>query len=198
MFRKSGPRFSEKNMCERKETLLSDFDARARPKMDQKPTQIGSSQRNAAGSRRPVRPRHMHEHRAAHACDARTGVVGDLDHQVIKVVAAPQPITWFIGRPSERAVVAAVPRVFAPRKGAVDSSRGQQRRRPCVPISPPPEAKEPKAPARCCAIALALVGRDAGAAEHNRDSVRSGEQHPLRNPPRCAMHPQQRKATLRH
>jgi hypothetical protein len=57
----------------------------------------------------------MDEHSAAAPRNTRAGVVIDLDDDVVQAILAPKPIAWFIGRPMERPIVAAVLRVFAPR-----------------------------------------------------------------------------------
>jgi hypothetical protein len=56
----------------------------------------------------------MQKYRTAAAGDPGAGVVGELDHQVIEVILAPEPIASFIGRPAEGPVVAAIRGVLAP------------------------------------------------------------------------------------
>ena len=98
-------------------------------------------ERDAAGGAGPVRPRHMHEHRAAAAGDARAGVVVELDDEVVEAVVAPEPVAWFIGRPPERPIVAPVGRVFAPGQRRIDAPRRQPGARPRPPIGAPPQAQ---------------------------------------------------------
>src|SRR5262245_60412369 len=107
----------------------------------------------------------MHEDRATASGHPRTGIVVDLDDEVVEVVAAPQPVAWFIGRAPERPIIAAVRGIFAPGNIAGNALRRQQSFGPRRPVRPPPQPPEPKPAPRRAAVALALVGADARAAE---------------------------------
>ena len=62
------------------------------PRRGEQPAQRIGFERDAARGRREARPRHMDEHRAAAAGDARPGVVVELDDEVVEMVGAPQPV----------------------------------------------------------------------------------------------------------
>ena len=109
------------------------------PSARQQPPQLSRPQRHAARRRAQIRPRHVHEHGAAAAGDARAGVVVDLDDEVVEPVVAPQPVAWFIGRAAERPVVAAVARVLAPGVVRRDPADRQQGARPRPAVGPPPQ-----------------------------------------------------------
>ena len=129
-------------------------------------------QRDAAGGRREARPGHMEEDGAAAAGHPRPGVVVDLDDDVVEAVVAPEPVAWFIGRAPERPVVAPVVRVLAPGIVRADAADRQQRPRPRQAVGPPPQPQRAKSAARGAAVAFALVGLDAGAAERDRHAPR--------------------------
>ena len=50
----------------------------------------------------------------------------DLDDKIVEVVIPPQPVAWFIGRPVEWAIVAAVGDILAPRDCRLDAPYRQQ------------------------------------------------------------------------
>ena len=56
----------------------------------------------------------MDEDRAAAPGNARPGVVVELDYDVVETVGAAQPVAWFIGRPPEGVIVAAIGGLLAP------------------------------------------------------------------------------------
>ncbi len=85
-----------------------------RSKAAQKLQEIVPAQRDAACCRCEARPSHMDKHRAAATSHARTGIVIDLDENVVEPVVAPQMVAPFIGRTVKRPVVAPVGRVLAP------------------------------------------------------------------------------------
>src|SRR5262245_45872932 len=111
----------------------------------------------------------MQEDRAAAPGHPRAGIVVDLDDQVVKPVAAPEAVAWFIDRPSEGAVVAAVGRILAPGQVHPDPPDRQPRRWPRSPIRALPQAQRPETPGRGRPIAFPLVGPDAGAPQYHRD-----------------------------
>src|SRR5262245_25833600 len=110
----------------------------------------------------------MEEHGAAATCHPGTHVVIDLDDEVVEAIIAPEAIAWFIGRPPERPVVAAVGGIFAPGDVRVDPPRGQEGAGPRVAIRPPPQLPQTEPPSRGRAVSLPFVGADAGAAKHDR------------------------------
>ena len=112
-------------------------------------------------------PRDMDEHGAAAAGHARPGVVVDFDDQIVETVVPAQPIAWFIGRPAEGSVIAAVRRILAPGIVAADPTHRQQGPRPRQPIRPPPQADRAKTAARRAAIALALGCLDPAPAQRH-------------------------------
>jgi hypothetical protein len=141
-----------------------------------------------------VRPRHVHEHGAAAAGDARAGVVGNLDHQIVQVVGAPHAVAGSGGRPMERLVVAPVGGIFTPAECAIDAPGRQCGTRPRRAVGAPPQAHEAKTPAWRCAIALALVGQDARAPECNGNCMAAHKQQAAASPRRPAAHANDGKA----
>ncbi len=67
----------------------------------------------------------MNENGAAAPRHPRPGIVVDLDNQVIKAVIPSKPVAWFIGRPTERAVIAAIRRIFTPYVAESNAADGQ-------------------------------------------------------------------------
>lgn len=67
----------------------------------------------------------MDENGAAAAGHARPGIVVDFNDHVVEVVVPAQPVAWFIGRATERAIVAAVARILAPRIETVNAADRQ-------------------------------------------------------------------------
>src|SRR6266545_3609572 len=118
--------------------LEVNIDSRSWPKPAEDPPQVATRERDAARGRRTIRPRKVQEHRAAAPGHPRSGIVVDLDDQVVKGVVAPEPVAWFIGRPPERPVVAPIPGIFTPSHLRVDAPGGQERARLGVAIGPPP------------------------------------------------------------
>jgi hypothetical protein len=123
----------------------------------------------------------MDEYGAAAPGNARPRVVVELDNQIIEPVVAAQPIAWFIGRPAKGPVITAIRRVFAPSVGGPDSPNRQRCPRLRQAVGPPPQAHRMKPAGRGAAVAFALVGQDAAAAERNRQSgnSRTGDQPAL-------------------
>jgi hypothetical protein len=109
----------------------------------------------------------MEKHRAAAASDPWSGVVVDLNNEVIKPVLAPKPVTWFIGHAAKWTVVATIPGVFAPSSVAFNAHDGQAGPRPWSAIGPPPDPQGAIAAGRGCAIAFPLIGQNASATQHH-------------------------------
>jgi len=80
----------------------------------------------------------MQEHGTASSGNPRTGVVVNLDNEVVQPVVAPQAVAWFIGRALERAIIAAVAGVLAPGHEGIDADYGQQRWWPWSAVGAPP------------------------------------------------------------
>ena len=110
----------------------------------------------------------MDKYGAAPAGHSRPRVVIDLDNDIVETVFAPQPVAWFNGRPSKRMIVAPVFGIFAPSIGPADSADWEHRSRGRAPVASPPQPQRPERAAGRPAIALALVGLNAGPAEGDR------------------------------
>src|SRR5580692_11218736 len=95
-------------------------------------------------------------------------------------VAAAQPVAWFIGRAPEGLVVAPVVRILAPGIVRADAADRQQGPRPWQAVGAPPQPQRAKSAARGAAVAFALIGLDAGAAERNGHSQWASKQPALR------------------
>jgi hypothetical protein len=95
-------------------------------------------ERNAPRGRGKIRPRDVDEYGAAPSNDPGTGIVVDLDDEVIQAICPAEPIAWFIGRPPERAIIAPISGIFAPRIGGADAADGQLCTGPEQPVGPPP------------------------------------------------------------
>lgn len=132
-------------------------------------------QRDAAGGRRKPWACNMDEHGATPAGDPRPCIVVDFDNKIIEIVGAAQAVSWFTGRPPEGPIVAPVGGVLAPSVRRTDAPGGQARLGPQAAVPAPPQSDGAKAAARSAAVALALVGSDARAAERDRDGQRPGE-----------------------
>ena len=144
--------------------------------MRQKAPQIVGPERDTSRRRRTIRPRQMQEHRAAAAGHPRAGIVVDLDDEIVDMIVPPQPVAWFSGRAAEGAIIAPVGGIFAPGDVTGNAPDGQQCPRPRMPVRPPPQADEPKTPARRGSIAFEFVGTDAPTAEHDGDGEGAGDQ----------------------
>jgi DNA-binding response OmpR family regulator len=126
----------------------------------------------------------MQKNRTATSDHPRPGIVVDLDHQVVQGILPPQPVAWFTGRAPERAVVAAVRGILAPRNVRVDPAHGEVRPRGGTAIGAPPQAQRPERPPRSRAVAFALVGENACASKHDRDRAAARNEHAVAAPAR--------------
>lgn len=104
----------------------------------------------------------------------------NFDNEIIEVIAAAEPVAWFIGRSPEGAVVAAVGWVLAPSVGRADAAHGQQGARTRQAIGAPPEPQGVKAATRGAAVTFALIGANTAAAECDGHGQRAGDQPTLR------------------
>lgn len=135
----------------------------------QQSPQITQFERDAAGGRRTARARHVDENRTAAPCYAGPRVVIDLDNNVVESVIAPQPISWFIGRPTKEAIVASVGWILAPGIGAANGADRKQCPRSRQTVGSPPQPHRPECAPWGTAIAFPLIRLDAGTAEGHRD-----------------------------
>jgi hypothetical protein len=179
-------------------SLRANIDSRARSKPRQQSPQVRRPQRHAAGGGGAIGPGHMHEHGATAAGDARARIMGNLDHQVVELVVAPHPVAWFIGRAPEGTIVAPVGWVLAPCRGAIDAVNREQGVRPRRAVGPPPQPHKPEAPARRRPVALALVGQDAGAPEHDGNRAPARQQNSVASAGWPAAHAKERKDQSPH
>ena len=148
--------------------MLLNIDPCARPEAGEQSPQRRCLQGDASGGWCKSEPRHVHEHRAASAGDARARVVIDLDNEIVEPVVAPQPVGRASLRHLHRLVVGAVVRVLAPAVVRTDWAHRQAGPWPRRPVGAPPQPPQLETAPRRAAIALALVGPDAAAAKRNR------------------------------
>ena len=140
------------------------------------PAQLRHRQRNAACGRREPVARDVDENGATASCNARTRVVVDLDDEIVERVLAREPVGAAVPRNVDMPVIATVARVFAPAVVRPDPSRRQKSLRPRMTVGAPPQAYQPVAAARRAAVALALVGANAAAAERNGNCATCGRE----------------------
>jgi hypothetical protein len=111
----------------------------------------------------------VQEHGAATSRDPRPGIVVYLDQDVVQPVVPPQPVAWFIGRPSEWPVVAAVAGILAPGGVGADPSNRQDSSGPPAAVGPPPDTERAEPAGRGASVPFPLIGSNAGAADRDRD-----------------------------
>lgn len=109
----------------------------------------------------------MDEHGAAAPGHAWPGVVIEFDNQIVKAVVTAEPVAWFIGRPAECVVIAAVCWVFAPGVVKSDPARREQSPWPRQAIGAPPQANRVKPAGWRGGIAFAFGCLNPGAAERD-------------------------------
>ena len=80
----------------------------------------------------------MQEHGAAAPGDARRGIVVDLDDEVVEMILAPQPVAGLAARETNRLVVMAVGRVFAPGILGTNRANRQEGLGPDMTVGAPP------------------------------------------------------------
>lgn len=138
---------------------------------------------DAAGGGTEIRPGDMNENRAAAPRYARPHIVVDFDNEIIKAVAAAEPVAWSIGRAPKRSIVAPVGGVLAPRIVDADGLDGKQAARPWQAIGPPPDPNGVKAAGWGAAIAFPLVDFDPAPPQRDPQwPAGSGDQPTLRAP----------------
>ena len=146
---------------------LSDNDLCLRSQTTQQLQHRSQPHRDAAGGRCKFLPRQVQEHGAAAMRDARATVVIDLDDEVIEMILAFQAVAGGIARALDRPVVMPIVGVLAPGIVTADRLHGQKRPWPRVTVGAPPQFFGMEdAPGRA-AVAFALVGADAAAAERD-------------------------------
>lgn len=155
----SAPRFSG-----RERRLEVNYDSRFWREKPKQLQQLVPPQADAAGRRGKALPGDMDKHGAAPAGHARPSIMVDFDNQIVEAVVAAQPVAWFIGRPAERLVIAAIQGVLAPGIVAPDPAHRKQCPRPRQAIGPPPQADGMKSAGRRAAVAFVLRRLDSGAA----------------------------------
>lgn len=119
-------------------------------------------------------------------CAATTGhpwprIVVDFDDEVIEMVGTSQVVAGCIDRAPYRAIVPAVGRILAPGIIGGDAPDREQRARRWTAVGSPPQADQTKAASGCRAIALALVGANAGPPERDRN-IRGADSEPALAP----------------
>jgi hypothetical protein len=124
----------------------------------------------------------MEEYSAAAPSHTGPRIVVDLDDDVVEAVVPAQSVAWFIGRPPEGMVIAAVCRVLAPSIVGPDPPDREQCPREGQAVGPPPKPDWMKPARGCPAVALALGRPDPGAAERNPQYFGTSEQPTLRSP----------------
>jgi hypothetical protein len=102
----------------------------------------------------------MDKNGAAKILYARTRVMIELDDKIVQMVVAPKAIGRTRLREFDRAIVAAVGRVFTPCVVHFDSARRQSRPWMRQAVGAPPKPHEPEGSARRGAISLAFVRLD--------------------------------------
>ena len=144
--------------------------------------QVFRLQRHAARRRREVRPRDMDKNGATAVLCPGARVVIKLDHKIVQMIVAPKAVGRTRLSELDRAIVAAVGRVFTPCVVHLDSARRQSRPWMRQAVSAPPKPHEPEAPAWRGAISLALVRLDAGTAKCHRKRRAAKGQDAARRP----------------
>lgn len=140
--------------------------------------QIAPAKRHAARSRCKAMAGDMDEHGAATPRHPRPPVVVDLDNKIIEAVVPSKPVAWFSGRPTERAVIAAIRRIFTPCVARPDAADGQQGRRSRRPIGPPPQPDRAKPADGCSAVSLPFIGFDGASAQRDPQRLRPAGHQP--------------------
>jgi hypothetical protein len=122
----------------------------------------------------------MDEHCAAAPRHPRAIVVVDFDDQVVQIVLAHQPVARLASLSNHRTIIPSITGIFAP--GIRVANRPDRKRglRAGDSVLSPPQALQAKAAARGPAIALELIGHDAGSAQGDRECGISGPQDTAR------------------
>lgn len=126
----------------------------------------------------------MNEHRAPAPGHPRPDIMVDFDKEVIEAVVAPQPVAWFIGRPSDGTVVIPIGGLFTPSGGPRYAPGRQQCARARELIRPPPQSQRTKLATWRPAIALAFIRYDTASPQSHWQDQRPGAQQASRFAPR--------------
>lgn len=140
--------------------------------------QIAPAKRHTSRGRCKALAGDMNEHGAAAPGYPRPGIVVDLDNQIVEAVISSKPVAWFIGRPAERVVIAAILRIFTPGVVRSNAADGQKRRRSWQPIGPPPQPDRAKSASGCAAVPLPFIGFDGASAQRNPQRPRRAGHQP--------------------
>ena len=141
-----------------------------RPEPLQKQPQRLGVEGNAPGGRRELVPGNVDEHRAAATCHSGSGVVADLNDEVVERIRAPQSVRVVAFRYPDRPIVTTVARILAPSVIGPDAPHRKPGTGPWGAISPPPQSPQHECAAWRAAVAFALVRLDAAPAERCRQS----------------------------
>ncbi len=191
LFGKPGPAFPDHVLG------MNDNSCLARQPAHQ-PLQIAARKRDTAGGREKSWPRDMKKYRTAVAGDARARVMVDLDDQIVKPVGTFEAIAWFIGRPPEWTIVAAVLGVFAPGVVRRDRPDRQESAWSRQAIRPPPQPNRMKSADRRGAIAFAFRCLDACPAQSCANRALPRHEPSLRPQSRTDVHMDRRQGGLTH
>jgi hypothetical protein len=123
----------------------------------------------------------VNEYRAATPGHPWPRIVVDFNDEVVKMVRPSQVVARCIGPAPDRAIVPAVSRILTPGIISANAPNGEQGARRRTAVGSPPQADQTKATARRCAIALALIGLNAGPPERDRN-VRDTDSEPALAP----------------
>ena len=172
------PRFSATECDRRWSDLDLNEDSRIGAEPGQQTAQVGSREGHASRGRRAVRPCQMQEHSAAPAGNPGSGIVVDLDDDVVQGVVTPEAVAWFIGRTFKRPIVAAVAGVFAPCDAAIDAGCRQQGWRLRATIGSPPQPPQAEPAPWRGPVTFTLIGANPGSAQDHRNGKLARNQHP--------------------
>ena len=113
---------------------------------------------------KPVRAQ-MHEDRAALPLDSRPVVIAEHEHEIVEMILALQAFGASPRRQFDQPIIVAARGIVAPAVMRADRMHRQPRARPRNPVGAVEHLADRKAAKRCPAIAFALQGADAAAAE---------------------------------
>ncbi len=140
-------------------------DDRPPPQFCEQHREIMARQRDAPVGRREARPREMHEDGAAFAPHARPVVITEHQHQIVEMVVALQSFGASPRWQGDQPVVVAVGGIVAPAVVIADGAHRQSGAGPGDAVGPIKYLAHCEAAERRRAVAFALQGVDAGAAE---------------------------------
>ena len=174
----SGRRFSAGGQP----SLRVNYDSCLGVELTQHCQKIMSLQSDAASRGAKSRARNVDEDSTATTGHPRPSIVVDFNDEIVEAVVAAQAVARFSGRPLVGAVVTPIVRVLAPSVVSGDLANRQACLWPRQTVGAPPQPNRAKAAGRRAAVAFALVGLDAGAAERDRYGNRTRGQPALVSP----------------